>query len=146
MKIEWLVTNATAIGSPDRAELAIFGVILVERKNRVAGYQCKSSWIPWQSGTWYFGGDFCLFVLVNLGRICGGGAILWCKNPLLSNKSLLRVIQVTAAWSPDKVEHAISGVILAGLFLPIQAAFVGREPVCDIGSPSLALIILLRVI
>ena len=28
MKIEWLVTNVAAIGSPDRAERAILGVIL----------------------------------------------------------------------------------------------------------------------
>ena len=28
MKIEWLVTNVTAVGSPDRAKRAILGVIL----------------------------------------------------------------------------------------------------------------------
>ena len=28
MKIEWLVTDVTAVGSPDRAERAILGVIL----------------------------------------------------------------------------------------------------------------------
>ena len=28
MKIEWLVTNETAVGYPDRAERVIFGVIL----------------------------------------------------------------------------------------------------------------------
>ena len=28
MKIEWLVTDATAVGSPDKAERAILGVIL----------------------------------------------------------------------------------------------------------------------
>ena len=31
MKIEWLVTNETAVGYPDRAERVIFGVILAER-------------------------------------------------------------------------------------------------------------------
>ena len=31
MKLEWLVTNVTAVGSPDRAERAIFGVILAGR-------------------------------------------------------------------------------------------------------------------
>ena len=30
MKKEWLVTDVTAIRSPDRAECAIFGVILAE--------------------------------------------------------------------------------------------------------------------
>ena len=28
MKVEWLVTNATLVGSPDRAERAILGVVL----------------------------------------------------------------------------------------------------------------------
>ena len=31
LKIERLVTNVTAVGSPDRAEPAILGVILIER-------------------------------------------------------------------------------------------------------------------
>ena len=31
MKIEWLVTDVTAIGSPGRAESAILGVVLAER-------------------------------------------------------------------------------------------------------------------
>ena len=30
MKIEWLVTDVTDVGSPDRAEHAILGVILAE--------------------------------------------------------------------------------------------------------------------
>ena len=29
MKIEWWVTDVVAVGSPDRAELAIWGMILV---------------------------------------------------------------------------------------------------------------------
>ena len=31
MKIEWLFADATTVGSPDRAERAIFGVILAGR-------------------------------------------------------------------------------------------------------------------
>ena len=31
VKIEWLVADVTAVGSPDRAERAILGVILVGR-------------------------------------------------------------------------------------------------------------------
>ena len=31
MKIEWLVANVAAVGSPDRGERAIFGVILAGR-------------------------------------------------------------------------------------------------------------------
>ena len=46
MKIEWFVTNVTAVGSPGRAEHAILGVILVRR------------------------------FLANSGRICGQGATL----------------------------------------------------------------------
>ena len=44
MKIEWLVTDVTAVGDPDRAKRAILGVILV--------------------------GHF----LANPGRICGQGS------------------------------------------------------------------------
>ena len=54
MKIEWLVIDVTVVGSPDRAERAILGVIL-------AG---------------------CLFA--NSGPFCGWGVTLWCRNPLLS--------------------------------------------------------------
>ena len=46
MKIEWLVANVTAVGSPDRAKRAILEVILVGR------------------------------FLANLGCICGRGATL----------------------------------------------------------------------
>ena len=31
MKIEWLVANATAAGSPGRAERALFGMIVADR-------------------------------------------------------------------------------------------------------------------
>ena len=54
MKIKWLVANVTAVGSPDRAERAILGLILAER------------------------------FLANSGRVCGGGGTLWCRNHLLS--------------------------------------------------------------
>ena len=54
MKLEWLVTNVTASGSPDRVERTILEVILAEH------------------------------FFANLGRICGREAILWCRNPLLS--------------------------------------------------------------
>ena len=46
MKIEWLVIDVTAVGSPDRAERAILGVILAGR------------------------------FFANSGRICGRGATL----------------------------------------------------------------------
>ena len=55
MKTEWLVGDVTAIGSPDRAERAILGMI-------VAG-----------------------MVLANPGHISGRGATLWCRNLLLSS-------------------------------------------------------------
>ena len=54
MKIEWLVANMRAVGSLDRDEHAILGVI-------VAGHY-----------------------LANPGYIYGQGATLWCRNPLLS--------------------------------------------------------------
>ena len=56
MIIEWLVTDVTADGSPDRAEHAILWLIFA----------------------WHF--------LANSGRICGRGATLRCRNPALSPK------------------------------------------------------------
>ena len=47
MKIEWLATDETAVGSPQKAESTILGVILA--------------------------GDF----LANSGPLCGLGATLW---------------------------------------------------------------------
>ena len=47
---------------------------------------------------------------------------------------------VTTVGSHERAERAILEVILAGRFLPIQAAFVIGEPLCDIGTPSRALI------
>ena len=41
------------------------------------------------------------------------------------------VANVTAVGSPDRAERAILEVILAGrFFLPVQAVFVVREPLC----------------
>ena len=45
------------------------------------------------------------------------------------------VANVTAVGGPDRAEHDILGIML-NIFWPIQAAFVGREPLCDIGTPS----------
>ena len=46
------------------------------------------------------------------------------------------VTNVTVVESPDRVERAIVGVILVGLFWSIQDAFVVGEPLRDVGSPS----------
>ena len=47
------------------------------------------------------------------------------------------VADVTAVGSVDIAEHAISGVILAErVFWPIQAVFVVRVPLCNLGPPS----------
>ena len=77
-------------------------------------------------------------------------------TPLVSpNKSswvnLLKIkwviANVTAVGSPNRAERAILGRILAGaLFWIVQAVFVVREPLCDVGTSSCALISLLRVI
>ena len=84
MKLEWLVTNVTASGSPDRVERTILEVILAEH------------------------------FFANLGRICGREAILWCRNPLLSPNNftygqLLKtewlVAYVTPVSSPAKAER-----------------------------------------
>ena len=57
------------------------------------------------------------------------------------------VANVAPVESPDIAERAILGRILAGaLFWIVQAVFVVREPLCDVGTSSCALISLLRVI
>ena len=114
MKIEWLLTDVTVVGSPDRAERAILGVILA----------------------WRF--------LANSGRICGRGAALWCRNPLLSSNNFTQghliemewfATNVTAVGSPDRAERAILGVILSGRFfgqlrtyLWLLSLFTMQEP------------------
>ena len=57
MKTEWLVANVTVVGSLDRTECAILGLIVawcvfVEsfNENEVVGNQCNSYRTPWQSG------------------------------------------------------------------------------------------------
>ena len=59
----------------------------------------------------------------NSGRICGWGATLRCRNPLLipniftwghSMKIEWLVTDVTTVGSPDRTERAISGVSLVG--------------------------------
>ena len=46
------------------------------------------------------------------------------------------VTNVTPFGSPDRAERAILEVIWRGVFLPIQAVFVEREPLCGLGTPS----------
>ena len=114
MKIEWLVTNVTAVRSPDRAERASLKVVLAGR-----------------------------FFWTNSGRICGRGVTLWCGNTILSSNNftydhLMKiewfVTDETAVGSPNRAERAILGVIL-GVFWSIQAVFVVREPLYDVGIP-----------
>ena len=64
--------------------------------------------------------------LVVVGRVFdqsrsfyGRGAILWCRNPLLTSDNYLRktewlVTNVTAVGSPGRAELAILGIILVG--------------------------------
>ena len=89
MNIEWLVTNVTAVGSPDRAERAVLGLILAR----------------------------CFFA--NSGCIYSRGATLSCRNPPLSSNNFTQgwlVTDITAVGSLDRAEHAILGVILAEFF------------------------------
>ena len=47
------------------------------------------------------------------------------------------VANVTAVGCPDREERSILEVILAlRFFWPIQAIFVVRETLCDVGTPS----------
>ena len=75
--------------------------------------------------------------LANSARICGRGVhiILLCRNPLLSPSDFTQghlvklewlVTDVAAVRSPDRAEHAIMGVILAGCFLASSGRICGR--------------------
>ena len=46
------------------------------------------------------------------------------------------VTNLTAVGYPDRAEHAILGLILAGLFWPIQVVYVVGEQLCGVGTPS----------
>ena len=46
------------------------------------------------------------------------------------------VATVTAVGPPDRAERAVSGMVLARRFFPIQSVFVDEEPLCDVGTPS----------
>ena len=114
----------TPVGSPERGERAILGMILA--------------------------GCF----LVNSGRICGRGAALWCRsrNPLLNPNTftqghLMKIEwlfdNVTDVGSPDRAEHDILGVILPGHLLVDPGNFVIGKPLCDARIPFWSLITLL---
>ena len=93
MKIESLVVDVTAAGSPDRAECAILGVI---EAGRVFGQSRSFLW---------------------------SGSLLWCRNPILSSNyftygHLMKiewlVTNITAVEPPGRAKRAILGVISAG--------------------------------
>ena len=54
------------------------------------------------------------------------------------------MIDVTAVGSPERAEHDIYGMTFGVFGQLVQAAFVVKGPLCDLGIPSLALIALLR--
>ena len=125
MKIEWLVANVTAVGSPDRAKRAILGVLLAER------------------------------FIANSGCICSQGTTLWCRYPLLSpdNFSLgsfseNRVVdnQFNSCRISWQSKMCYFGGDCGWAFLPIQAIYGGGEPLYNVGTPSSALAALFRVI
>ena len=62
-----------------------------------------------------------------------------------STKTKWLVANETSVGSPDRTERGIFGLILED-FLPIQAVFVIREPLCILGMPSWARLTLLSVV
>ena len=93
-------------------------------------------WVPWESGSWYFGDDFGRF-LATSGRFCVRVTTLWSRNPLLSlnnfteghsMKIVWLVANVTVVGSPARAECNILWVIL-DVFLANQAAFICGEGV-----------------
>ena len=89
MKIDWLVTDAIAVRSPDRAELAILGLMLGERlficQFGPYLHLMKSEWVvtnvtavrsPDRAERAILGVILAGRFLANSGRICGGCANL----------------------------------------------------------------------
>ena len=103
MKIEWLVTDVTAVESPDRAERAIFGVIL-----GIFGQFRPFLW--WGATLW------CRKPILSPNKLTYGD--------LMEIKGF--VVNVTAVGSPDRAEHPILGVILAVRFMANSGRNCGR--------------------
>ena len=110
-----MVTDVTAVGSPDIAERAILGEMSARRLSD------QFSICVWGAILW------CRSPLLSPDNF---------TQDYLMKKELL-VADVTIVGSLDRPERAIWGVIYAGrFFLPIQAVFVIREPLFDAGNPS----------
>ena len=95
--------------SPDRAKLDVLGMIL-------------GVFWPIQA-TLVVEEPLCDVGTANSDHVCGGGAALWCSNPLLSGhliKTEWLVANLTPIGSPNRAECDILGMMF---FLPIQAVF-----------------------
>ena len=99
MKIEWLVNDVMAVGSPDRAEHAILGVILAGPVFGKFSLWCRD---PLLSSNSFTQGHLMKLMSPNDFPLGHSMNIEWL------------VIDVTAVGSPGKGEGAIYGVILAG--------------------------------
>ena len=105
--------------------------------------------LPKQNGICMFGYDLPCF-LDNSGHFCGRAATLWCRSPFLSPNDF------TSSFNENRVAGCrcdtcrvpwSSGTWyfwdLFWLFWPIQAGFAAKEPLCDVGIHSWALVTLL---
>ena len=113
MKTEWLVTDVTPVGSPDRADRAILGVTLdVFLAN--SGHFCGQGATLW-----------CRNPLLSPN--------VFSYRRLMKTEWL--VTAVTTVGSPDRAEDKMLRLIL-DMFWPNQATFVVGEPLWDVRDPS----------
>ena len=116
MKIEWLISDIIAVRSPDRVERAILKLILADHY-----------FLPIQA------------VFVVDESICDVGAQSWALTTLLrvifnENKAVgHRCNSCRITWQSRTCYFG--GDCGWACFWPIQASFVAREPLCDVGTP-----------
>ena len=115
VKIKWFVTDVTAVGSPDRAERAILGVILAGRVFGQSRSFCCRRATSWQSHFLLSPNDFIQGHLMKVEWFVG---------------------DVTAVGSSDRAERAILEVILAVFFQ--SRSFCGRGATLSCRNPLLS--------
>ena len=116
MKIEWLVTDVTTIGSPDRAERAILGLILAWRV-----FAQFRTYLWWESP----------FVMqkppLELWELYSGS---FDENRVVGS----RCTSYRIPWQSGTCYFR--GDFGLACFLPMQDIFVVAEPLCDVGASS----------
>ena len=143
MKIEWLISDVAPVWSPDRAEHAIWGVILDGRFLANSGHICSRGVTLWCKNPLFH------------KTIHGPGATAWCKIPLLSPNNFsegdYENIMVGYRWNTCRVPWQGKTCYFRNDFgwalsWSIQAIFLVGEVFCDIITTPWTLKTLLRAI